>query len=130
MNNLIVLEVPGRAVPIVRTTQKQKYVSASYARYSAYKQFVKWSVLSQTKAFFEKGVKLEVGIVAYLHGGGMFDLGNDPDIDNIIKGILDSLNKVLFFDDRQVMKVTGEKKRCATPGSQKVVINICEYKGE
>ena len=32
-----------------------------------------------------------------------------PDVDNIIKPILDGLNSVVYIDDRQVYRVTSEK---------------------
>ena len=47
------------------------------------------------------------------------------DIDNIIKIVLDALNGYLYKDDRQVIKVTGEKRY--TQGDAKVVVNIKEH---
>lgn len=47
-----------------------------------------------------------------------------PDIDNIAKIILDSLNKFAYKDDTQVTKLEIEKKYATTP---KVIVKIIEY---
>ncbi len=47
-----------------------------------------------------------------------------PDIDNIIKIILDAMNKFAFKDDTQVTKLEIEKKYARSP---KVYIKIEEY---
>jgi Holliday junction resolvase RusA-like endonuclease len=47
-----------------------------------------------------------------------------PDIDNIIKIILDSLNKFAYQDDRQITKLEIEKKYARSP---KAVITIEKY---
>lgn len=45
-SNSITFSVPGKAVPCVRTTQKQKWVSKSYKRYEDYRRRIKDHVLS------------------------------------------------------------------------------------
>lgn len=47
-----------------------------------------------------------------------------PDIDNIIKIILDAMNKFAFKDDTQVTKLEVEKKYARSP---KVYVKIEEY---
>lgn len=47
-----------------------------------------------------------------------------PDIDNIIKIVLDAMNKFAFKDDTQVTKLEVEKKYAETP---KIYIKIEEY---
>ena len=47
-----------------------------------------------------------------------------PDIDNIIKIVLDAMNKFAFKDDTQVTKIKVEKKYAETP---KIYIKIEEY---
>ena len=48
-----------------------------------------------------------------------------PDIDNIVKIILDALNKMAFKDDNQITKLEIEKNY--TENEEKVVIKIEEY---
>lgn len=38
-----------------------------------------------------------------------------PDNDNILKAVLDALNKLVFWDDSQVFKFTVEKHYCGEP---------------
>ena len=47
-----------------------------------------------------------------------------PDIDNIIKIVLDAMNKFAFKDDTQVTKLEIEKKYAETP---KIYLKIQEY---
>ena len=47
-----------------------------------------------------------------------------PDVDNIAKSILDSMNKFVFKDDNQVSKITVEKRYGEV---EKAVIKIIEY---
>lgn len=48
-----------------------------------------------------------------------------PDIDNLIKGILDPLNAVFWADDKQVVAVTAEKRYSPRPRVE-VLIQKCE----
>ncbi len=48
-----------------------------------------------------------------------------PDIDNIVKIILDALNKIAFKDDNQITKLEVEKKY--TNNDEKVYVKIMEY---
>lgn len=47
-----------------------------------------------------------------------------PDIDNIVKAILDALNKFAYYDDNLVCKIDVEKKYNAT---EKIYIKVEEY---
>lgn len=38
-----------------------------------------------------------------------------PDVDNIIKPILDALHPIVYWDDRQVRKVTSQKRDLSSP---------------
>ena len=48
-----------------------------------------------------------------------------PDADNIIKIVLDALNGVAYYDDKQVICVSCKKKYYAGPGS--LFIGVREY---
>ena len=47
-----------------------------------------------------------------------------PDVDNIAKSILDSMNKFVFKDDNQVSKITIEKRYGEV---EKAIVKITEY---
>lgn len=120
---MIKIIIPGRAVPYVRTTQKQKYTSKSYARYRDYKQLVQIYARKQFKGSYD-GSRVSIGVNVYLHGQGMFNMGGEGDIDNYIKVALDSLNGVLYKDDRQVMKITDSEKMPCDEDSERMEITI------
>lgn len=107
---MIKLIIPGRPVPYVRMTQRGKYVKENAKRYLAYKDTIKYIAIGQIKGEIEtENVKVIVRV--YLHGKKA-PMGNDGDIDNYIKSALDSLNGIAYKDDRQVIKVYGEKQPC------------------
>ena len=99
--------IPGRPVPYVRTTQKAKFVSKSYARYRDYKEYSQIYLRKQFKRPpIECYVRVDVNI--YLNGKTS-PMGRDGDIDNYCKGALDAANKILFKDDRQVIELHAHK---------------------
>lgn len=107
---MIKLVIPGRPVPYVRMTQRGKYVKENAKRYLTYKDAIKYIAMSQIKGEIEtENVKVIVRV--YLHGKKA-PMGNDGDIDNYIKSAMDSLNGIAYKDDRQVVKVYGEKQPC------------------
>jgi len=46
-----------------------------------------------------------------------------PDIDNVLKGICDAMNGVVFLDDKQVCEVSVTKRYAATP---EVAVHVAE----
>lgn len=49
---------------------------------------------------------------------------NVPDIDNLIKLMLDCLNEIAFSDDRQIAKICCEKKYSNNPRTEIKITNI------
>lgn len=47
-----------------------------------------------------------------------------PDIDNVIKAFLDAMNKVVYKDDTQVVKVSAKKSYSSMPGVDVCVVEI------
>ncbi|MUK89131.1 RusA family crossover junction endodeoxyribonuclease [Ornithinibacillus sp. L9] len=99
---MIELTIPGRPVPAVRMTKKSKHVNKYAIRYLQYKTKVGWIAKQHLK---EKPSRkpIEVKLKLYLAGG------NQGDIDNYFKAITDSLNKIVYEDDRQIKKIDVEK---------------------
>lgn len=106
---MIKFEVPGRAVPYTRTTQRQKYFDGQYQRYCTYKEKVAlyarnhmaWNKIKM----IEKGIPLEFGCRIYLKKGGQHG-----DLSNYVKGLEDALNKVLFADDKWILRLRDTEK--------------------
>jgi Holliday junction resolvase RusA-like endonuclease len=123
------LFIPIEPMGAVRTTQKAKHVSESYKRYAAYKQELGYMVGSRLQ-FIPAGKAITITDLTFympmnddkktrimLDGKrktfktieGTPHL-NKPDIDNLVKGLFDSLNKIAWADDNQVYQVTNVKK--------------------
>ena len=73
--------------------------------------------MAVSKMFFKKDIPLEIDITAFFNG--KFSNGDwatkKPDSDNIIKIVLDGLNKVAYHDDAQICKLSFEKRYSKIP---------------
>ena len=71
-----------------------------------YEKLIKASYIASSKVFFERNIPIEINILAYFfHKSSIEFATKKPDADNIIKIVLDALNKVAFYDDAQVSKI-------------------------
>lgn len=102
---MIKIIVPGRPVPAVRMTQKSMFTNKYAKRYLDYKRHVG---LIARRDYKGKPIdeKVAVSLSIYLCGG------NQGDIDNYFKSITDSLNKIIYKDDRQVAEADIRKIEC------------------
>jgi len=53
-----------------------------------------------------------------------------PDIDNLIKGVVDGLNGVAFVDDKQICKLEATKKYHSGTNTPRVEIKVSEIQDE
>ena len=86
-----------------------------------YENWIKVCFKQQCKSFYsEKDLKAEINIYHGIVKGtskknkklmllNELRPAKKPDIDNIVKVVLDSLNKIAFNDDNQVIEVTAKK---------------------
>jgi Holliday junction resolvase RusA-like endonuclease len=112
-------------VSYVRTTQRQKFVDSTYHKYFAYKQKIQDLVKDKIKTKFEGPISLLVTFYMPIPKSGK-SKGKEvkegqfhtstKDLDNLIKGLLDSLNGITFTDDKQVCQIHGEKVYSQNPG--------------
>lgn len=59
--------------------------------------------------------------------GGAVPHTKKPDIDNLIKFVLDCLNGVVFNDDSQIVKISGSKVYHPYPGTE-ILLDFVEHK--
>lgn len=103
-DNMII--VPGRPVPYQRMTQRGKYVKSNAKRYLAYKDQVAWKALEYRNVTCHEPNEtdyFQVRANIYLRGVNT-DFGNAGDGDNYLKCAMDSLNGIIYKDDRQVIR--------------------------
>ncbi|MFE8697952.1 RusA family crossover junction endodeoxyribonuclease [Cytobacillus sp. FJAT-53684] len=122
MNKLFIPIIPMGAV---RTTQKQKYVDERARRYHAYKQQI--AILANQHIRTPSNCPILADITFYMpipkswsqkkkerYNGYIHR--SKPDIDNLIKGLFDSLNTIAWKDDNQVYEVHSKKMYSFNPG--------------
>lgn len=105
-----------------------KQITYTPKQTSEYEKLIKASYIAVSRTFFEKDVPLEVNILAFFSGKYSNNdwMTKKPDADNIIKIILDGLNKVAFYDDAQVCKLYFEKKYAEIPRVEITIKNLKE----
>lgn len=113
--------VPGRAVPAVRMTQRSKFTKRAQ-RYLTYKNQVGW-VAKQHYRGKPTSDPVAVYVKLYLCGG------NQGDIDNYFKSITDSLNKIVYDDDRQVRMMQARKIECEKE-EERVEVRVIKLNNE
>lgn len=102
---MIRFRVPGRPVPLPRTTRRKQWTDPAWARYLGWRDAVAWSAKVA-------GVRPMEGEVEFAAVVRMPDRRR-ADADNILKGLLDALNGVAWRDDSQVTRLTMEVVRGA-----------------
>lgn len=112
-----------------------------------YEKLIKASYMATNRIFFEKDIPIEVNILAYcgeapqqirkkdvcenigkIARNEKYWATKKPDSDNIIKIVLDALNKVAFYDDAQVSKICFEKRYSKMPRLEITIQNLKEKK--
>lgn len=115
--------VPGRAVPAVRTTNRQKFVCKNYARYRDYKDFFQMiAVNTQNKLpdgwYAEKDERVAIDVKVYLAGKRRVDA------DNLLKTMMDACNGYIWHDDSQVWDARVRKREADGVGRERAEIKI------
>jgi Holliday junction resolvase RusA-like endonuclease len=132
---MIKISIPVEPMGAVRMTRRGKFTSLKAQRYLAYKSHLQWQAKQQGKGKFFSSGPLEVfiwftmpipdsyskkkkaGLIGEYHI-------KKPDTDNLVKGVFDALNKILWQDDNQVSKVTAIKVYGEIPGIEVEVLAL------
>ena len=119
------LFIPIQPMGAVRTTQRQKFVDERAKKYLEYKRHIAWLTRQHIKTPTKNPILVEVTFYMPIpkswsqkkkdHSNGAIHKSK-PDIDNLIKGLFDSLNKVAWADDNQVYEVHSKKVYSFNPG--------------
>ena len=112
----------------VRMTTRGKYVKANAKRYLDYKQLIYYSVLRQLNGVYDP-MDAAIGVIVWFYmpipaswakvrkeaAIGQY-CTTKPDIDNLVKGLFDSLNGLLWVDDNRIAVMNVYKVYAETPG--------------
>ena len=132
----VIGDIKGKARPRVNTYTCQVYTPNSTKDYEnlikqyfqiKYPKYIPFEnrVCVKIKAFF-KIPKTTTKKDRELISEGKISPTKKPDIDNIVKIILDALNKMAFKDDNQITKIEVEKVYGESE-EEKIYIKIEEY---
>ena len=121
----------------VRMTQRGKWSSPTAIRYMNYKKDVGYQLRAQCQEPLEGAVSVDVTFILPMpdswsrkrkNANAGLPVTVKPDADNILKGLMDAANKILWIDDNQVTDVTM-KKRYGFQGSIEMTITPVEVVG-
>src|SRR5690625_2850893 len=101
-------------------TQRSKLTPRAQ-RYLAYKNKV-GCVARQHMQGKPTKEPVSVEVKVYLCGG------NQGDVDNYFKSIADSLNKIVYKDDRQIKMIKASKIECSSKDDERVEVRVYELK--
>ena len=131
-------DIIGKGRPRVNTYTGHAYTPA---KTKDYEDFVKQNFKIKYPKYEPFTGRVSVTIIAYfkipkntpkkteeLMHNGTISPTKKPDIDNIVKIILDGLNKMAFADDNQITKLEVEKKYIENKSDkERVCIKVEEY---
>ena len=130
----VIVKITGKARPKVNTYTMRAYTPAQT---KDYENLIKQYFVIKYPKYVPLESRIKVTIVAYfpiLKSSSKINtekmLKNEisptkkPDIDNIVKIILDALNKIAFKDDNQITKLDVEKKYDTV---ERIYVKIEEY---
>lgn len=122
----------------VRMTGRGKWVKDNAQRYLAYKEEICWQTRQQMKnkdpitgpiavnVQFRMPIPKSWSKKKKSEAEGQYHTKR-PDTDNLIKGLFDSLNNLVWKDDNQVCKILAKKIYSSKPG---IEIEIKQLEGE
>lgn len=113
---LIAFTVPGRPIPCPRprVTRKKTYLPA---KYKAWRDEVK--VLARQAFLGKEPWEGPVGLVVCFYGAH-----GSSDIDNLLKGVMDALEGIIYLNDRQVKRV---RMQCVPSKEPETWIEIAKF---
>jgi len=114
------ITIPVVPMGAVRMTGRGKYIKPNAQRYLTYKKLIQMHVISQVKRMELLTGPLEVTVwftmpipQSWSQKKKRESIGEwhckKPDIDNLVKGLFDSLNGLIWTDDNQVAVVKSYK---------------------
>jgi Holliday junction resolvase RusA-like endonuclease len=117
----------------VRMTTRGKHVKENAQRYLAYKQFIYYQIINDLKGVYAPidaaigvtirfkmpipgswSIKQKEAAINQLHT-------KKPDIDNLVKGLFDSLNGLLWVDDNRIAQMMVTKVYSNDPGIELII---------
>ena len=140
MTDAITFEVPGLPVPKGRPRFTRRGITFTPRETLNYENLVRVCYQSACpgRPPVSAGVPLALHLDAYfplpagapkllrrhLENGGALSMNSRPDLDNLVKTVLDALNRIAWADDGQVAEITARKFR--TVDAPRLVVRVAD----
>lgn len=133
----MIIVIPVEPMGAVRMTQRGKYMSKSAMKYLNYKAYLKHhaKIQAQGKQFDKQPLEVQIRFRMPVPASwspkkrsaalGRYHM-KKPDADNLVKGVFDSLNKIVWADDNQVAKLSAVKVYGEEPGIEVLIKELVE----
>lgn len=132
---MIKFSIPVQPMGAVRMTGRGKFIKSSAQRYLNYKNKIQFYAIAQAMGQLKFSGPVEVNVLfkmpipsSWSKKKSAAAIGEyhikKPDTDNLVKGVFDSLNKIVWHDDNQVAKVTAVKVYGENPGIEITVSQL------
>ncbi|MGG4288354.1 RusA family crossover junction endodeoxyribonuclease [Priestia megaterium] len=123
----------------VRMTRRGKFVSETAQRYLSYKDEIKRQIVKQVKERELMKDEIEVEVMFFMpipqswskkkrEAAVLKPHKSKPDIDNLLKGLFDALNGLIWKDDNLVSKVSAVK--IYVPQDEGIMVTVKEIDKE
>jgi Holliday junction resolvase RusA-like endonuclease len=133
--SVVQFEIKVKPMGSVRMTQKGKWKDPAAQRYLDYKRLLGYEARKYIKTPLQRPIIVTADFYYQIPASyskakrtliqeGRLRPVVKPDIDNAAKGIMDSLNKIAYLDDNQVVGLITNKYYADEP---KIVIKIEEW---
>lgn len=131
---MVTFTVKIKPMGAVRMTQRSKWTNDSAQRYLTYKRIIGIEARKHVREPTESAVVVTANFYYPMPVGftkakkemarsGQLRPTTKPDLDNVVKGLADSLNKIAWKDDNQIVSITAHKYYADEP---KIEIQIEE----
>ena len=132
---MVQFEIKVKPMGAVRMTQKGKWNDKAAQRYLGYKRLLGYEARKHIKTPMQQPIIVTADfyyplpkdtskVKRALAAEGKYRPVVKPDIDNAAKGVMDSLNKIAYEDDNQVVGLITNKYYADEP---RIVIKIEEW---
>jgi len=142
-DSVVIFEVPGVPVPKARPRVTRAGITYTPRATLSYEALVRhcYATAYPGRQPYDAKVALALHIEAlfplpasaprrlrtHLENGGRLPMATRPDLDNLVKAVLDALNRIAWADDGQVAEITARKFR--TVDAPRLVVRVADAEG-
>ncbi|MEN2985498.1 MAG: RusA family crossover junction endodeoxyribonuclease [Thermodesulfovibrionaceae bacterium] len=128
MLEILDLELPIEPVAQSRPRFSRRGIVYECERVKKFKEAIKWYAKSAFRSRPIEDTPIGIDLTFFIKSANGRGVVKKPDLDNLIKSILDALEGVIYANDFQVVKITAAKLPCL--GQEKIKIRAYFIEGD